>query len=160
MLRVTSGAAGFWTPCWACRLVRGEPVGEIVAETADVLVALNPFPVASGHSLVFPRRHVANLYELPDSLAGPLLSMAAWVARETKRALAADGVTLRQNNDAASVQHLFHIHFHVIPRFAGDEARFSVPPVLIDAAVQRVTGSCLRTALASGRAQPSADRVR
>ena len=99
-----------------------------------------------------PRRHVENLYELPDELAGPILSMAARVARAAKRAFAADGVTLRQNNEAASDQHLFHFHLHVISRFAGDGERFSSRPPLADIAEQRATGSRLRAAVAEDHA--------
>jgi histidine triad (HIT) family protein len=138
----------FWTPCWACRVIRGESAGEVVTETRDVLVVLNPFPLGPGHALVVPRRHVEKLYELPDELAGPILSMAARVARAAKRGYAADGVTLRQNNEEASDQHLFHFHLHVIPRFVGDEERLSSRPALADVAEQQATGSRLRAALA------------
>lgn len=118
----------FWEPCWACRVAAGETAGYFVTQTQDVLVLVNPFPLAPGHALVLPRRHVKNLYELPDALAGPILSMAARVARAAKYAFVADGITLRQNNEAASDQHLFHFHLHVIPRFEGDNARFNLEP--------------------------------
>lgn len=114
-----------WEPCWACRVMAGETFGCVVAESPDVLVMLNPFPLTAGHALVLPRRHVRDLYELPDDLAGPILSAAARVARAAKRAFGAAGVTLRQNNGAASDQHLFHFHLHVIPRFDGDLERFN-----------------------------------
>jgi histidine triad (HIT) family protein len=123
-------------------------VGDIVAEQRDVLVALNPFPLAAGHALVIPRRHVVDLYELPEQLAGPVLATAARVARAAKRAFAADGITLRQNNEAASDQHLFHFHLHVIPRFVDDAARFESVPTLADPAAQREIASRLRVALA------------
>jgi histidine triad (HIT) family protein len=114
----------YWEPCWACRLVAGERCGHIVHESAAVIVALNPFAIHPGHSLVMPKRHIPNVYELPDDLAGPVLATAAEIARVVKRTFGADGITLRQNNDAASDQHLFHFHLHVIPRFAGDGERF------------------------------------
>ena len=137
----------FWTPCWACRVIAGEPVGHVVAETREVLVVLNPFPLAAGHALVVPRRHVTNLYELPDELAGPVLATAARVARAAKRAFGADGITLRQNTEAASDQHLFHFHLHVIPRFVGDAERFASDPSFAELASQREVAAQLRTAL-------------
>ena len=145
---MASSQNDFWTPCWACRVIGGEPVGHVVAETPEVLVVLNPFPLRSGHALVIPRRHVENLYALPLDLAGPVLSTAARVARALKRAFAADGVTLRQNNEAASDQHLFHFHLHVIPRFLGDDAQFASRPTLADHDRQSETASRLRDALA------------
>ena len=137
----------FWEPCWACRVIEGEFPGGVVTETRDVLVAMNPFPVNAGHALVLPRRHVENIYELPDELAGPILAMAARVARAAKRAFEADGVTLRQNNERASDQHLFHFHLHVIPRFEGDADRFSAPAQLASDAALAETASRLRGGL-------------
>lgn len=126
----------FWEPCWACRVIDGEASGCVVTETQEVAVLINPFPLTAGHALVVPKRHIMNLYELPDELAGPILMMASRVARAAKRAFNADGITLRQNNEAASDQHLFHFHLHVIPRFAGDAERFNALPTLISLAEQ------------------------
>jgi histidine triad (HIT) family protein len=137
----------FWEPCWACRLLGGERCGEIVAETDDVFVALNPFAIHPGHALVMPREHIVNIYELPDAVAGPILSMAARVARAAKKAFRADGITLRQNNEPASDQHLFHVHLHVIPRFDGDGERFAAAPPLASAAEQAEAAQRLRQAL-------------
>jgi len=137
----------FWEPCWACRVVAGEAVGCVVSATEHMLVLINPFSLSAGHALVVPRRHIENLYELPDELAAPILSTAAKVARAAKRAFDADGITLRQNNEAASDQHLFHFHLHVIPRFAGDIERFNAPPPLASLAEQEAAGSRLRLAM-------------
>jgi histidine triad (HIT) family protein len=137
----------FWEPCWACRVIAGEAVGSVVIEAEGVLVLINPFAISPGHALVVPRRHVKNLYELSDDLAAPILSTAAVVARAMKRAFAAEGVTLRQNNEAASDQHLFHFHLHVIPRFNGDLERFNAAPQLAGRAEQEAWASRLRLAI-------------
>lgn len=142
----------FWEPCWACRVMEGEPSGCIVTETEDVVVLINPFALNAGHALVVPRQHIPNLYELPETLAGPILSTAAKVARAARRAFAADGITLRQNNEAASDQHLFHFHLHVIPRFAGDLARFNAEPRLSALDEQEELAKRLRAAMALERA--------
>lgn len=134
----------FWEPCWACRVAAGGAAGCVVTESPDVLVLVNPFPLAPGHTLVVPRRHVRNIYELPDALAGPILRAAARVARAARHAFDADGVTLRQNNEAASDQHLFHFHLHVIPRFRGDLARFNSEPSQAGLAEQEATAARLR----------------
>ena len=139
----------FWEPCWVCRVSAGEAFGCVVTEAADVLVLLNPFRLSPGHALVVPRRHVRDIYELPDDLAGPVLSTAARVARAVKRAFSADGVTLRQNNGAASDQHLFHFHLHVIPRFDGDLERFNAAPQHASRAAQEEAAARLRRAMAA-----------
>lgn len=93
-----------------------------------------------------PRRHVANIYELPDDLAGPLLATAAEIARVVKRAFSAEGITLRQNNDPASDQHLFHFHLHVIPRYTGDTERFVSSVQMSDDAALAEAASVIRAA--------------
>jgi histidine triad (HIT) family protein len=141
-------AADFWEPCWACAVLAGERPGWIAFENDEVAVLLNPFPLSDGHSLVVPRQHIRNLSKLPDRLSGPILSTAARVARAAKDAFSADGITLRQNNDAASDQHLFHFHLHVIPRFEGDHARFNVAPTQVEHREQEAIAERLRSALA------------
>lgn len=91
-----------------------------------------------------PRRHVQDIYELPEKLAGPILATAAEIARVVKRAFGADGVTLRQNNEAASDQHLFHFHLHVIPRFAGDTDRFLANVPMSDEAELAAAAAAIR----------------
>jgi histidine triad (HIT) family protein len=140
-------SSSFWEPCWACRLVAGEPCGHIVYDTPEVIVALNPFAIHAGHALVMPRQHVRNIYELPDALAGPILVTAAGIARAVKRAFRADGITLRQNNDPAGDQHLFHVHWHVIPRVFGDAERFCAAAPLSDDASLADAASVLRAEL-------------
>ncbi|HJT15738.1 MAG TPA: HIT family protein [Thermoanaerobaculia bacterium] len=117
-----------------------------MTESRDVIVAIHPFGFTPGYTLVMPREHIANIYDLPDRLAGPVLAMAARIARAAKAAFNADGITLRQNNDAASDQHLFHFHLHVIPRFAGDGDPFRFSPLIAEEE-QEETASRLRAAL-------------
>jgi histidine triad (HIT) family protein len=150
---MAADGTNFWDPCWACRVLGGTAKGVVVTETSAVAVLMNPFPLNVGHALVVPRRHVRNLYEMPEELAGPILSMAARVARAAKHAFTADGITLRQNNDAASDQHLFHFHLHVIPRLDGDHERFSAPPQLVSLAEQESAAVRLRTALSRDDAE-------
>jgi histidine triad (HIT) family protein len=99
------------------------------------------------------------VYELPDALAGPILSTAAKVARAVKRAFAVDGVTLRQNNDAASDQHLFHFHLHVIPRFEGDIDKFNAEPQLASTAELEDIAARLRFAMVEEESNSSSAEV-
>jgi diadenosine tetraphosphate (Ap4A) HIT family hydrolase len=67
-----------------------------------------------------PTRHVAHIYDVGDDLAGPLMTTLARVAAAVKAVSSADGVSVRQNNEQHGGQDVFHLHFHVIPRFAVD----------------------------------------
>ena len=110
---------------------------------------VSPLSLNPGHTLVVPRRHVRNLYTLPEELAGPVLSAASRVARAAKLAFGADGVTLRQHNEAAGGQEVFHFHLHVVPRFRGDLERFNASPKLIRFEQQQAVAERLRSALDS-----------
>lgn len=135
-------------PCWVCAVVDGGAEAYRAAETPDVLVLASPVALNPGHALIVPRRHVRDLYTLPEALAGPVLAMASRVARVAKRAFAADGITLRQHNDVAGGQEVFHFHLHVVPRFTGDAERFAAPPRLISVEEQQHVAERLRSALA------------
>jgi histidine triad (HIT) family protein len=78
-----------------------------------------------------------------------VLSAASRVARAAKRALAAEGITLRQHNDVAGGQEVFHFHLHVVPRFLGDAERYGGSPKLIPSEEQQAVAERLRAVLAS-----------
>jgi histidine triad (HIT) family protein len=109
--------------CVFCRILRGELTPGVVAfrdnDTA-VFPSLRQQRGNAGHMLVIPAEHVAHLYEVDADLAGPLMTTLVRVASAVKRAYRADGVTIRQNNEPAGGQDVFHVHFHVVPRYAGD----------------------------------------
>ena len=111
------------TSCTFCRILRGEMTPGVVA-FRDAWTAVFPSrlqqPHNQGHMLVVPIRHVSHIYEVGGDLAGPLMTTLARVAAAVKKVCDAGGVSIRQNNERAGGQDVFHVHFHVIPRFAGD----------------------------------------
>jgi diadenosine tetraphosphate (Ap4A) HIT family hydrolase len=110
--------------CVFCRIVRGELTPGVLA-FCDSQTAVFPSrqqqPRNRGHMIVVPTRHVAHVYDVSDDLAGPLMTTIARVAVAVKAVFSAQGVSVRQNNERHGGQDVFHLHFHVIPRFAGDE---------------------------------------
>ena len=109
--------------CVFCRILRAELTPQVLAfrdaHTA-VFPSLRQRPRNLGHMLVVPIRHVPDIYQLGDDLADALMTTLARVAAAVKTAFSADGISIRQNNDPAGDQDVFHLHFHVIPRFAND----------------------------------------
>jgi histidine triad (HIT) family protein len=109
--------------CPFCAYVVGEfPRELIVYEDEDVIVIPCKSQKRSnrGHCLVVTRAHISNIYELPRELSAPILRTVSAAARASKRAFSADGIAVRQNNEAAGGQDVFHLHFHIVPRFSGD----------------------------------------
>ncbi|MFT7218974.1 MAG: histidine triad (HIT) family protein [Candidatus Azotimanducaceae bacterium] len=120
--------------CPFCALISGEYPDrqtEIVFETKDVLVfpAKHHKPGNEGNLLVVTRRHIENLYDLPTDLAQPLQHAIKLAATALKEVLGCDGITIRQNNEPAGGQDVWHYHVHIIPRYIGDKLH-SVSPVV------------------------------
>lgn len=109
--------------CVFCRILRGELTPGVVA-FRDAHTAVFPSrhqqPRNPGHMLVLPIRHVAQIDQIDSALSGPLMMTLARVTAAVKIAFSSDGVSIRQNNGAHGGQDVFHVHFHVVPRFADD----------------------------------------
>lgn len=106
--------------CIFCKIARGEIPSATVYEDDDLRCILDIAPAAKGHILILPKEHVANIYELPERLAGKMMMTASKLASAQRIALEADGTNVLQNNDAAAWQSVFHLHMHIIPRYKGD----------------------------------------
>lgn len=112
------------TNCIFCDLAAKKRDPELTVfedEHSFAQISLRQKPGNYGHVLVIPKRHVKNIYELPPDLDAPLMAALRLLSRATKAAFAAEGIHIRQNNEPAAGQDVFHLHFHVIPRYAGDD---------------------------------------
>lgn len=102
------------------KIIRGEAPCFKVFEDDVALAFMDLFPVGRGHTLVIPKRAPArNLLELPIAEIGPYMERVQRVAAAQVKALKPDGVTVMQFNGAPAGQSVFHLHFHVIPRWEG-----------------------------------------
>ena len=90
-------------------------------ETVMAFMACDGFGNHGGHVMVVPTEHHETLYDLPDGTAAAIMVMSRKVALAMKRAWAPDGTSVRQHNEPAGNQHVWHYHLHVFPRFHGDE---------------------------------------
>ena len=94
----------------------------ILAESDLVLTLRDGFPISPGHTLVIPRRHFADLFDAtPEELAALWRALRA-AADGLIRDHGADGFNLGVNVGAAAGQTVMHLHVHLIPRYAGDQA--------------------------------------
>ena len=124
------------------KIVRGEAPAAKVFEDHDTLAFMDVFPQGRGHVLVVHKRaHARNLLDVePEPLQATILTVQR-VARAVRFALKPDGVFVAQFNGQVAGQTVFHLHFHVIPRWDGVSLRppASVkedPAVLADQAKQ------------------------
>jgi diadenosine tetraphosphate (Ap4A) HIT family hydrolase len=87
----------------------------------DAAVAVpDAFPVAEGHTLVVPKRHVASLFDLSDEEQAAVWRLAAVVRAKLMTELHPDGFNIGINDGQAAGQTVMHAHVHVIPRRKGD----------------------------------------
>ncbi len=101
------------------KILRGEIPSHRVYEDADALAFMDVMPQGPGHTLVVPKTPSRNLLDADPASLGPLIVVVQKVANAVKAAFEADGVSIMQFNEAPAGQTVFHLHFHVIPRFAG-----------------------------------------
>jgi histidine triad (HIT) family protein len=106
------------------RILRGEVPAHKVFEDTHTLAFMDVMPQSEGHTLVIPKWAAENLFDLPqESLAATILTTQR-VARAVKKAFDAPGIMIAQLNGAGAGQSVFHIHFHIVPRFEGIDLRF------------------------------------
>ena len=103
------------------KIVRGEMPAVNVWEDDYVLAFMDVFPQAPGHVLVVHKvSRARNLLEIEPHELATLISAVQKTARAVEKALAPDGLTVMQFNGEAGGQTVYHLHFHIIPRSAGE----------------------------------------
>ena len=105
--------------CLFCRIVAGDLPSRQVYADEHAVAFLDTGPWHRGHSLVVPRRHVSDLVTGPVVLPEIAPAVDA-VARLLVRTLAADGVNVLSSAGAVAGQEVFHLHVHVVPRYADE----------------------------------------
>ncbi len=106
--------------CIFCKLAAGEIPTNTLYEDDKFRVILDLAPATKGHALILPKDHYANLYEIPDEVAGEVMCLAKKMAAIMTEKLGCDGFNLLQNNGEAGGQTVFHFHMHLIPRYRED----------------------------------------
>jgi histidine triad (HIT) family protein len=102
------------------KILRGEMPAARVFEDEHVFAFMDVFPQGRGHTLVIPKHSSArNLLDEEPQVLQPLILGVQRVARAVRAALKPDGLTVMQFNGAVSGQTVFHLHFHIIPRWEG-----------------------------------------
>jgi histidine triad (HIT) family protein len=106
------------------RILRGEIPAHKVYEDADTLSFMDVMPQSDGHALVIPKVRAENLFDLPPEALSATILTTQRVAHAVKKAFDPPGVMVVQLNGAGAGQSVFHIHFHIVPRYTGIDLRF------------------------------------
>lgn len=107
--------------CDFCAIARGDDRSVEVVCEGEGWVAFFPLdPATPGHTLVIPRKHVADLWEADDQLGADLMRAVLRVGRAIRTALEPEGTNVITSAGEAAEQTVFHLHIHVVPRWRRD----------------------------------------
>ena len=105
--------------CLFCKIAAGEIPSYTIYEDEEFRAFLDIEPAGIGHSLIVPKQHASNFFELPEEQAAHAMLLAQRIARAMKETLPIDGHNVIQNNGEVAGQTVMHYHLHVIPRYQG-----------------------------------------
>ena len=106
--------------CIFCKIVRGELPSYKVYEDEKTLAFLDINPVNAGHTLVVPKKHSHNIFDIAPEDWAAVTESARKIAIAIEKGLQTDGVNIGMNNREHAGQLVDHPHLHVIPRFKSD----------------------------------------
>ena len=106
------------------KILRGEASAHMVLDEEHCLAFMDLMPQSPGHTLIIPREPAENIFDLSGEGLLHLVATTQRVAKAVKAAFKPAGLMIAQLNGADAGQTVFHIHFHVIPRYAGEGLTF------------------------------------
>ncbi|WP_105429856.1 HIT family protein [Neorhizobium sp. T6_25] len=101
------------------KILRGEIPCHRVYEDDDTLAFMDVMPQSHGHLLVVPKAPSRNILDADPAVLSKVIPVVQKLARAAKEAFEADGITVIQFNEPAAGQTVYHLHFHVVPRYEG-----------------------------------------
>jgi len=104
--------------CIFCKIIKGEIPSNTIYEDDIVKVFLDISPISNGHSLVIPKKHFENLYDMDLETLKHIEMVSQKIGKLLKEKLNCQGITRHQNNEYG--QEVKHYHIHLIPRYAKD----------------------------------------
>lgn len=103
--------------CLFCKIINGDIPSTKVYEDDYCYAFMDIMPLSKGHTLLIPKTHVADIFEMPEEIAKNLYAAAPKVANAIKAAFNPEGMNTLNNNGSAAGQTVFHYHLHFIPRY-------------------------------------------
>lgn len=133
--------------CIFCKIIDGTIPSIKVYEDEHVYAFMDITPLAKGHTLLIPKQHVKDLFDMPSELAGHLYSVAPSIANAIKTAFNPKGLNTLNNNGAAAYQSVFHYHLHFIPRYEEDGLTLVWEPIKPEMAEVQQAATAIADAL-------------
>ena len=103
--------------CVFCKIIDGSIPSAKIYEDEHVYAFMDIMPVTKGHTLIIPKNHKENVYELSEEEASNLFKVVPKIANALQESFGSVGMNLLNNNGAPAGQTVFHFHLHFIPRY-------------------------------------------
>ncbi len=118
--------------CIFCKILNGDIPSNKVFENDNFIAILDAFPANEGHTLVIPKKHFENIFEIDEETLKEGYAIAKRIASSIKKSLNMENINILQNNGVLAGQTVNHFHIHVIPRLENDTVVMKSTPISID----------------------------
>ena len=106
--------------CIFCQIADKEKQAYIVYEDDRCIAFLDAYPVNEGHTLIIPRKHYENIYDIPEDTLAHIMKISQGLVMDYRQIFNSLGLNIIQSNGSAAKQTVFHFHLHLIPRYQND----------------------------------------
>jgi len=118
--------------CIFCKIVKGEADSWKVFEDEYTLAFLDINPRAKYHTVVIPKKHYVNMFGIPADEFLHVMKTVKRVVDLYAEKLGIENVQIINNSGEDAQQDVLHLHYHIVPRFAGDGQNLKWPPVQVE----------------------------
>lgn len=108
--------------CIFCKIIDGEIPSAKVYEDEDVYAFLDISQVTKGHTLVIPKSHEKDVFELNEETAAKLFRVVPSIAKALNKTFSPKGMNVLNNNKEFAGQSVFHYHLHLLPRYDSNDS--------------------------------------
>ena len=108
------------TDCIFCKIIKGEAPSWKIMENDFVYAFLDINPVSRYHTLVIPKKHYTNIFDVSDNDIREVISMVSTLSKMYKAKLGIENLQVVNSNGIEGQQDVFHLHYHIVPRAKGD----------------------------------------
>ena len=112
-------------PCVFCEIAAGRSPASVIYEDGDVMALLDINPVQKGHSLVIPKSHFVDIWDIDPDVLVKVVKVTKRVAQRMHEVWDAEGVNIFGANGKPAGQDIYHFHMHVIPLGKGERTKFA-----------------------------------
>jgi len=106
--------------CTFCQIIKKEKKAYFVYEDEQCAAFLDAYPVSEGHTLVVPKKHYENIYDIPEDILAHIMKVSKRLAMDYQKIFRSIGLNIIQSNGSVAKQTVFHFHLHLIPRYQND----------------------------------------